>query len=142
MSAFFRATSDTKRELFPSMIRGWQWYQFLFEEVDRSLWYTIPRKVLFHPFTYQDNDVCCTILLPPKISTPSESIASSMWIPPSSTVLDVAHDDKWNGVFYAITAVLVLVIVYLVFIMYTRLHTNGWFDLVTGSELFEFVAMI
>lgn len=131
MSIFFKATADRKREVFPSMIKSWQWYHTILHNTDEWLWYTIPRKKLFHPCTYGNNHETC-------FDTPT----SSVFIPPSATLLDVASNDEWNVVMYVITVMLVIIVLYFVYIVYHQTHNNQWFDWVTGTEMFEFVAML
>lgn len=127
MSSFFKPLNLSKPELFPTLIREWQWYQFASESPSRWLWYTIPRKRLVHPVACEGRPV---------------HIQSQAWVPHSPVLWAAATDARWGRLLYVLSAGLVIIIIVLVRTVYRKVHDVEWFDMLTGMEMFEFVAML
>lgn len=118
------------RATLGSCLEGWQWYDLCWPSVDANalIWYDIPRRKMFHPHTYNPH--------------PSPQIMHPSSVLPFGFVQHISSDDRWNPCFYVITSVLCVVMLVFMYRVYSDTHGNEWFDMVSGTEMFEFVAMM
>lgn len=139
---FIRRTIPRLEGMITGWTDGWRWYDFLTPEVKRMLWYTVPRRKLFDPSTYTDDDSQENVLASPPVTCTLYHVLPSP-IVPFVWIQEMAIDDGWNLPFLGMTMILVLITLVMMSTLYRRLHNNGqWMDMVTGIEVFDLVAMM